>query len=140
MNTALLANTRPLASLLRDVLSLFKLRIGVLIMVTALVGFIATPGRDASAWQVLVLALATLVASASAGAYNHYHDHDSDRLMASRSTAMRAASGRPRRSATVAPGPATARVITRSPETASSTTESVTVSGSPVNVAAVAWS
>ena len=37
---------------------LFKLRIGVLITVTALVGFVVTPGRGASAWQVLVLALA----------------------------------------------------------------------------------
>ncbi len=82
MNIALVEATRPLASLLRDVLSVFKLRIGVLITVTALVGFIATPGRDASAWQVLVLALATLVASASAGAYNHYYEHESDRLMA----------------------------------------------------------
>ena len=82
MNTALADVSRPTLALARDVLSLFKLRIGVLIMVTALVGFIATPGRDASAWQVLVLALATLVASASAGAFNHYYERDSDRLMA----------------------------------------------------------
>jgi protoheme IX farnesyltransferase len=66
----------------RDVLSLFKLRIGMLIMVTALVGLAVTPGPAPSATQVLVLALSVLVASASAGAFNQYTEHDSDRLMA----------------------------------------------------------
>lgn len=66
----------------RDVLSLFKLRIGMLIMVTALVGLAVTPGAAPSPLQVLVLALSVLVASASAGAFNQYVEHDSDRLMA----------------------------------------------------------
>jgi heme o synthase len=66
----------------RDVLSLFKLRIGVLIMVTALVGLAVTPGASLHAAQVLVLALSVLVASASAGAFNQYVEHESDRLMA----------------------------------------------------------
>jgi heme o synthase len=68
--------------LARDVLSLFKLRIGSLIMVTALVGLAVTPGAALSLWQVIVLALSVLVASASAGAFNQYVEHDSDRLMA----------------------------------------------------------
>ena len=68
--------------LARDVISLFKLRIGVLIMVTALVGMAVTPGASLRLGQVLVLALAVLIASASAGAFNQYAEHESDRLMA----------------------------------------------------------
>ena len=66
----------------RDVISLFKLRIGSLIMVTALVGMVVTPGPALSWQQVLVLALSVLVASASAGAFNQYFEHKSDQLMA----------------------------------------------------------
>jgi protoheme IX farnesyltransferase len=66
----------------RTVLGVFKLRIGVLIMLTALGGFaIAAPGR-ASVWQVLVMALCVLVAAASAGAFNQFVEAESDRLMA----------------------------------------------------------
>ena len=78
--TALLARPRGLL-LAREVLSLFKLRIGVLIMVTALVGLAVTPGARLDGFQVLVLALSVLVASASAGAFNHYAEHESDRRM-----------------------------------------------------------
>lgn len=66
----------------RDVISLFKLRIGVLIMITALVGMAVSPGPAPSLAQVLVLALSVLIASASAGAFNQYVEHESDRLMA----------------------------------------------------------
>ena len=83
MNTATLGSTgRRATKVARDVLSLFKLRIGMLIMVTALVGLAVTPGASLGAGQVLVLALSVLVASASAGAFNQYVEHDSDRLMA----------------------------------------------------------
>jgi protoheme IX farnesyltransferase len=83
MNTTTLAHPRPRAvQLARDVLSLFKLRIGMLIMVTALVGLAVTPGASLSAAHVLVLALSVLVASASAGAFNQYVEHESDALMA----------------------------------------------------------
>lgn len=81
MNTTTFAERRH-ARLARDVISLFKLRIGVLIMITALVGLAITPGAALTAAQVLVLALSVLVASASAGAFNQYAEHDSDRLMA----------------------------------------------------------
>ena len=73
---------RSAASVARDVLGLFKLRIGVLIMITALVGLAVTPGAALSLLQVAALALAVLVASASAGAFNQYVEHESDRLMA----------------------------------------------------------
>ena len=73
---------RSAASVARDVLGLFKLRIGVLIMITALVGLAITPGAALSLLQVGALALAVLVASASAGAFNQYVEHESDRLMA----------------------------------------------------------
>ncbi|MBL8362738.1 MAG: protoheme IX farnesyltransferase [Rubrivivax sp.] len=66
----------------RTVLSVFKLRIGVLIMVTALAGLAAVPASQASFWQVLVLSLSVLGASAAAGALNQYLEADSDRLMA----------------------------------------------------------
>ncbi len=73
---------RTARQLTREVLSLFKLRIGLLIMVTALVGLAVTPGASLKFGQVLVLALSVLVASASAGAFNQYAEHESDRLMA----------------------------------------------------------
>ncbi|HEY0825259.1 MAG TPA: heme o synthase [Ramlibacter sp.] len=78
--TAIASPPRGL-ELARAVLSLFKLRIGMLIMVTALVGLAVTPGASLSALQVLVLALSVLVASASAGAFNQYAEHEADRLM-----------------------------------------------------------
>ena len=81
MNTVCVTTERSAAGMAREVLSLFKLRIGFLIMITAVVGYVATPGH-ASVVQVLVMALATLVASAAAGAFNHYHEYRSDRLMA----------------------------------------------------------
>jgi protoheme IX farnesyltransferase len=82
MNSAIAIAERSPLALAREVVGLFKLRIGVLITVTALVGFVATPGHAASGLQVLLLALATLVASASAGMFNQYWEHDTDRLMA----------------------------------------------------------
>jgi protoheme IX farnesyltransferase len=66
---------------MRTVLSLFKLRIGVLITITALVGLAVTPGAVLTPLQVTALALAVLVASASAGAFNQYVEYEADRLM-----------------------------------------------------------
>lgn len=83
MNTTTLKPSgRHTAQVARDVISLFKLRIGVLIMVTALVGMAVSPGPAPGLAQVLVLALSVLIASASAGAFNQYVEHESDRLMA----------------------------------------------------------
>ncbi|MDL2338174.1 MAG: heme o synthase, partial [Pseudomonadota bacterium] len=66
----------------RDVLGLFKLRIGVFITVSALVGLAVTPGPRPSFAQVLVLAFTVMLASASAGAFNQYAEAESDRRMA----------------------------------------------------------
>ncbi len=82
MNSTLALVARTPTRLARDVLGLFKLRIGVFIMTTALVGFAVTPGPALSLVQVVVLALSVLVASASAGAFNHYAEYETDRLMA----------------------------------------------------------
>ena len=65
----------------RTVLGVFKLRIGFLIMLTALAGLAITPAPAPAAWQVLVMALAVLVASASSGAFNQFIEAESDRLM-----------------------------------------------------------
>ena len=75
----------------RVVLGIFKLRIGVLIMVTALAGMAIVPGA-VTLLQAVVLALSVLVASAAAGAFNQYVEADSDRLMA-RTRARAFASG-----------------------------------------------
>ena len=80
-STTLKPAGRSTAQMARDVISLFKLRIGVLIMITALVGMAVTPGPAPSFVQALVLALSVLLASASAGAFNQYVEYESDRLM-----------------------------------------------------------
>lgn len=84
MSTVLTANERSATSLAREVLSLFKLRIGTLITITALVGYVVTPAAAGAAiggFGVLVLALATMTASAGAGAFNQYYERFDDRLM-----------------------------------------------------------
>ena len=67
---------------IRTVMSVFKLRIGVAIMLCALAGMAVTAGPAPSAFQVLVLALAVLLSSASAGAFNQYVERDLDAAMA----------------------------------------------------------
>lgn len=61
--------------------NLFKLRIGIVIAITAVAGYAVTPGT-APGWQIAVLALAVLVSSAAAGAFNQYYEFDLDRTMA----------------------------------------------------------
>ncbi len=82
MSTVPLSLTRSWSSVLRDVLGLMKLRIGVMIMVTALMGVVATPGSLPGARAVLALAVSVLLASASAGMFNQYHEADEDQRMA----------------------------------------------------------
>ncbi len=79
MDTTLRSNDA--AHLARKVLGLFKLRIGFVIMITALAGFAVTPGAGPGGIPLAVLALAVLIASASAGAFNQYIEYDTDRLM-----------------------------------------------------------
>ena len=66
----------------RDVLGLFKFRIGFMIMITALVGMAITSGPELGLAKALILALAVLVSAGAAGAFNQYYEHQTDRLMA----------------------------------------------------------
>ena len=66
---------------IRLVFNLFKLRIGIVIALTALAGAAITPGAAPPAWQLAILALAVLVSSASAGAFNQYYEAELDRTM-----------------------------------------------------------
>ena len=77
-----LAHTDAAVSFARKILGLFKLRIGFVIMITALAGYAVTPGPGLSALQFAILALSVLISSASAGAFNQYIEFESDRLMA----------------------------------------------------------
>ena len=63
------------------VYSVFKLRIGIAIMLTALAGVAVAPGPAPEAWQIAVLALAVLLSSASAGAFNMFMERDIDAHM-----------------------------------------------------------
>jgi protoheme IX farnesyltransferase len=73
--------TAPAVPLVKDVLSIFKLRIGVAIMMSAVGGVAVTPGIMPDLWRVGILALAVLLASASAGAFNQWAEADLDRQM-----------------------------------------------------------
>lgn len=81
MATALAMNDGAARQGIRDVVSLFKLRIGVLIMITALVGVAVSEG-PAGFLQVITVGFTVLCASASAGAFNQYYESGSDALMA----------------------------------------------------------
>ena len=64
-----------------QLVNLLKLRIGVVMMATALVAMAVTPGPAASLLEILVLAFAILVAAGSAGAFNQYFEVELDRRM-----------------------------------------------------------
>jgi len=82
MNTAAISHSNlRLATVLRQVLGLFKLRIGVVIAFTALAGLAVSPGSAPSAWKIAVLGLAVLLSSAAAGAFNQYVESDVDGRM-----------------------------------------------------------
>ncbi|MCW8947400.1 MAG: UbiA family prenyltransferase, partial [Sedimenticola sp.] len=68
--------------MVKQLINLFKLRIGFIMMLTALVAMAATPGRSVSLMEIFVLAITVLVAAASAGAFNQYYETDLDALMA----------------------------------------------------------
>jgi protoheme IX farnesyltransferase len=71
----------PAVARLRDVLGLFKLRIGFAISLTALAGLAISDGPSLPAWKIAILGLAVLVSSASAGAFNQYVEADLDASM-----------------------------------------------------------
>lgn len=74
-------NAHAAVPLVKDVLSIFKLRIGVAIMMSAIGGVAITPGQLPDLWRVTVLSLAVFLASASAGAFNQWAEADLDRGM-----------------------------------------------------------
>ena len=80
-SVAVAGTAAPAAVGWRVVLGVFKLRIGVLITLTAVAGLAIVPDGSITRWQALVLALSVLVASASAGAFNQFYEAGSDRLM-----------------------------------------------------------
>lgn len=80
MSTTAIASPLATAASWRDLVTLLKLRIGALVLVTALTGAVAAGGR--SAGDLLVLALACLAAASGASALNHYLDRDLDARMA----------------------------------------------------------
>lgn len=73
--------TAAAVPLVKDVLSIFKLRIGVAIMMSAVGGVAITPGAVPDLWRVGILAFAVFLASASAGAFNQWAEADLDRQM-----------------------------------------------------------
>lgn len=77
----------------RTVLGIFKLRIGVVIALTALAGVAVQPGSALSAMQLAAVFMAVLLASASAGAFNQYYEADLD-LQMRRTRARPFAAGR----------------------------------------------
>ncbi|MCP4937209.1 MAG: protoheme IX farnesyltransferase [bacterium] len=64
-----------------NVVNVFKLRIGMGIMLCALAGVAITPGAALSVWEVFILGFAVFMSSASAGAFNQYFERDLDALM-----------------------------------------------------------
>jgi heme o synthase len=80
--SAVLRTEAPsVAALVRALLGVFKLRIGLAIVLCALAGIAITPGPALAPWQVVVLALAVLLSSASAGAFNQHVERDLDARM-----------------------------------------------------------
>jgi len=67
---------------MREILNLFKLRIGIAIAFAAAAGFAVEQGLKPGFYQALILILSVLAASAAAGAFNQYIEVDLDRRMA----------------------------------------------------------
>ncbi len=65
---------------IRSYVELMKLRIGVMVALMAVMGYVAVADRVNPA-QMAVLALAMLLGSASSSVFNHFYDRDIDRLM-----------------------------------------------------------
>ena len=79
--------------------SVFKLRIGFAIALTALAGMAAAGGAGEPGWKAVVLGVAILLSSASAGAFNQYVERDLD-------ARMRRTRNRPFVTGVFRPGPA----------------------------------
>ncbi len=67
--------------MVKQLVCLFKLRIGIVMMITALAAMAVTPGRALTGGEILVLALAVLLSAGAAGAFNQYYETDLDERM-----------------------------------------------------------
>ena len=67
---------------MKQILNLFKLRIGVAIAFAAAAGFAVERGNTPGKAAMLVLVLSVLIASSAAGAFNQYVERDLDARMA----------------------------------------------------------
>ena len=74
--------TESIGKWLGQLSNLLKLRIGVVMMLTALVAMMITPGPPPTLLEALVLAFAILAAAGSAGAFNQYFEVELDRRVA----------------------------------------------------------
>lgn len=75
-------STAARGELFSQISNVLKLRIGVIMMLTALVAMVITPGPQPTAFELLVLAFAILLSAGSAGAFNQYFEVDLDRRVA----------------------------------------------------------
>lgn len=69
-------------TLVSDLVSVLKLRIGVAIALTGVAGLAATPGPAVPGWKVALLGVSVLLASAAAGAFNQITERELDARMA----------------------------------------------------------
>lgn len=67
-----------MSTLTKQILNVFKLRIGVVIAFTALTGLAVAPGPHLPAWKIIVIGLTVLLSAAAAGAFNQYVERDLD--------------------------------------------------------------
>ncbi len=68
--------------MISQLVNLLKLRIGFIMMLTALVAMMVTPGQTPGVVEIVVLAFAVLISAGSAGAFNQYFEVDIDRHVA----------------------------------------------------------
>lgn len=80
-STRVESSTENVIELFKQLTNLMKLRIGVVMMLTALVAMAVTPGQALSGVQILVLAYAVLISAGSAGAFNQYYEIELDSVM-----------------------------------------------------------
>ncbi len=65
---------------IRSYIELFKIRIGVMIAVSAIMGYCAV-AHHCDGVQIAVLSVAMMLGSAAASVFNHWYDRDIDRVM-----------------------------------------------------------
>lgn len=66
---------------IKEITSVFKLRIGFAIMLSGLAGLAITPGATPETWKIVLFSFAILLSSASAGAFNQFIERDLDSRM-----------------------------------------------------------